>query len=488
MLRTTQFRHVRIVIPLLVLALIAAACAGDVGKYRDVAAGRQEGTTDGFDASLSPADAGDGLGGLDASAPDGTGGRPEDGVQPEAGGPGEGSSAPRPPGSDATGQTPAERAAPQADGTSEEGDIGITPTQIAVGFYYPRSGYFSALARNAPVALQTAFDEINEQGGVHGRQLVLKSYDDAGGDAQVVAANHRRGRDQAFAYLSLASVTNEILAPLADRDGVPTIVGNIPGDLARSLRYVFAAYPYITTQAAIMPSYIVNRLNGSDKRIGVVFENSQTALGGKDTFKTHAARAGLNVVAEQPVQPNQSTCTNEVTNLQSRDVELVVMINTTLAAICMLRDARTLGYRPVWTGLGSLMQSNAVPKASAGAAEGMTLLSSYTTLETPAGRHYSAMVRKYHPDLNAAEDDVGLFVYGQGRLLIQALLEAGPDLSRERFVETMETRITGFDSGYLPPPKFGPGDRSAPQAVAVVGCCNNNDNWKTTDPTWRGRF
>lgn len=96
-------------------------------------------------------------------------------------------------------------------------------------------------------------------------------------------------------------------------------------------------------------------------------------------------------------------------------------------------------------------------------------------------------MRKYQPNSNADEDDVGLVIYGFAQLLTQALRETGPELDRERFVETMETKMSGFDSGYLSPPTFGPGDRSGPQVVAVTRCCTSN-RWTMADPTWRERF
>ena len=44
--------------------------------------------------------------------------------------------------------------------------------------------------------------------------------------------------------------------------------------------------------------------------------------------------------------------------------------------------------------------------------------------------------------------------------------------------------MSGYDSGYLPPPTFGPGNRSGPLAFGLTACCTNG-RWTTPGPGWR---
>jgi branched-chain amino acid transport system substrate-binding protein len=84
-------------------------------------------------------------------------------------------------------------------------------------------------------------------------------------------------------------------------------------------------------------------------------------------------------------------------------------------------------------------------------------------------------------------DDIMLLYYGIFRTLLEGLRRAGPDLTREGFVRTFETAMNGFDSGYVPPPTFGPGNRSGPLAVGVVGCCTDG-RWTTIQQGWKTSF
>jgi ABC-type branched-subunit amino acid transport system substrate-binding protein len=360
----------------------------------------------------------------------------------------------------------------------------VSAGAINVGVFYPKTGPYAGLFRNVPAVAQAAFDEA---GTINGRKLVAKLYDDGTANASTIQTEAKRAKDESFALISAVSESNAVLAPLADRYRVPTIVGNIDEKLALPLTQVFPILPFWSRQARILPGFIQNVLNGGGKKIGIVYETTSTAIDAKNAFKTKAGEVGLHVVYEQPIAQSQSACANEVANLQSHGVEVVFMMNGPLGAVCMLRDARALGYKPTWTGVGISWEANVVATASGGGAEGIKKLTAFATLETAAGRHFSEVMRKYAADSGAGDDDIMLLVYGMLQTLIEGFRRAGPDLTREGFVHTFETAMNGYDSGYMPPPSFGPGNRSGPLAVGVVACCTNG-RWTTPKPGWQAAF
>ena len=163
------------------------------------------------------------------------------------------------------------------------------------------------------------------------------------------------------------------------------------------------------------------------------------------------------------------------------------MMNGPLGAICMLRDARALGYNPTWTGVGLSWNMNIVATGSGGAADGIRTLATSTTLESPAGQRYVAFARKYLKNSGADEDDLMLLAYGFTLSFLEGLRRTGPNLTREAFVQTFETRMNDYSEGFLPPPTFGPGNRSGPTSVGVTACCTNG-KWTTPQPGWRATF
>ncbi|HKY74581.1 MAG TPA: ABC transporter substrate-binding protein, partial [Acidimicrobiia bacterium] len=361
---------------------------------------------------------------------------------------------------------------------------GVTKDTITIGVFYPKTGAYTGIARNAPAVAQAAFDEA---GPINGRRVVLKFYDDGTANASTIQAEEKRAKDEAFALTSFVGESNVVLAPLADKHKVPVVIGNIDRKVALPLKYAFPVYAYWAHQATILPSFIKNVLGGGSKKIGIVYEGTSTAIDAKNAFKDKAKELSLNVMFEQPIAQNQSTCANEVSNLQAKGVELVFMMNGPLGGICMLRDARALGYKPVWTGVGVSWGFNMVAQASGGSADGIRVLRSTPTLESPEGRHFQEVMKKYAPNSGAENDDIVLVAYALLQSFIEALRRAGPDLTREGFVHTWETSMNGYDSGYLPPPTFGPGNRSGPLVVGVAACCANG-RWTTAQQGWKATF
>jgi len=510
---------------LLVLALsTATACAGEVGKYRDAAVlpnpGGAGGAATGAEtgasavspssgtasdtpvsttvAAATPASPGTPTGGDPAvTATSGPAARlsRQSGAtsHPSASPGGDGAAAAGTAAPDGTGAGGARPAAPAGGGSSAAPPlpspaggttVGVTKDSVTIGLFYPKTGAYAGLLRNLPAVVQAAFDEA---GTIHGRRLILKTYDDGTANASTIQVEEKRARSESFALLSGVGETNVVLAPLADQHRVPAVIANIDEQVALPLTYVFAITAYWRRQATILPSFIKNQLGGGGKRIGVVFEGTSTAKNAKDAFKVKAKELGLNVVFEQPIAQNQSACANEVANLQAQRVEIVFMLNGPLGAVCMLRDARALGYKPTWTGIGASWNFNVVATASGGAADGMRTLATGTTLESPAGRRYVAFARKYLGNSGAEDDDLMLLAYGFSLSFLESLRRTGPNLTREAFVQTFEAKMHDYDEGFLPPPTFGPGNRSGPMVVGVTACCTNG-KWTTPQPGWRATF
>lgn len=461
---------------LVAMALVTAACAGNLSEYQNAAtqAGAGQGaivdpeTGELIDAVTGEViEAGEAFeGGItagDGETTDGQAGQTGDGqtgVSAASGPSGE---------------------APAGIGST----TGVTKDEIRIGLFYPKTGAAAQLFQKSPDAVNAAFEEA---GRIHGRKLVLRTYDEGTQDASTIQAEERRAKDEVFAYLSVLNETNEVLGPLANQHRVPSVFAAMDKNSAQSLRYVFVTTGYFAHGATILPGFIKNYLKAGNKRIGIVWDGTTQSKNAIEAFKAKAKGMGMNVVAEQTIGTFQSSCANEVSNLQAQNVEVVYMQNGIFGAICMLRDGHAVGYKPIWTGVGPNWNLNVVPTAvGKDAADGIRVINAMTTLETPAGRHFSKVMRE-SGNGDIAEDDIMLFYYALARTAIESLRRTGPDVGREAFVRTYETKMNDFRSGFLPPPHFGPGDRSGPQGFNVTACCSSRNWWYTEQPKWRSKY
>lgn len=466
--------------------LLASSCAGRVGKLA-----REDGAAQSPQSALEELGATDG----DVTVDDLSPGSPTaESVVDESDGVGvEGT--PDATQSSIAGQRGQPSVASGPAGAAYGGDAGVTNDTITIGYFVPASGPGGQISKPAMDSFRAAADEVNDAGGIHGRKIVVKVFDDSGGPSAVQAqARDAIQSKQIFMFATPINTDAAILVELGDEYQVPVVVGNLSDSIAKPSTWGFSVFPYWYDQARdLMPSYLVKSLDGASKKIGVIYDTTENGARGADGFKEGARSAGLDVVVVQPIDSNPSTCVNEVSKLQAAGAEIVLMLSLPLSAICILRDARSLGYNPIFTGLNSSWGFNVVTSGSGGATEGMTVFGANGTNESAAGQHYQRIMNKYYPESNnPATNDIGIGPFGIAYYVLEALRRAGPEITRNNYLTVLEEGMEGWmgpNGGYTPPAiRYAPGNHASPPAVTVQKVVNGEWVTITKDPLWRTSF
>src|SRR5690606_25368225 len=95
---------------------------------------------------------------------------------------------------------------------------GVTDTEIVIGNWGPQSGPAAAWGA-VTVAIEAYFEYVNDQGGIHGRNLVLATRDDGYDPARTVSAVRELiDREGVFAFVAGVGTANGLAAmPLIQR-------------------------------------------------------------------------------------------------------------------------------------------------------------------------------------------------------------------------------------------------------------------------------
>ena len=104
-------------------------------------------------------------------------------------------------------------------------DPGVSSDKIVLGQSAAFDGPASALGLGMRLGMQAAFAEVNAAGGVNGRQIELKTYDD-GYEPDAAIANTKKliDEDQVFALIGeVGTPTSKAAQPIAKAAGVPFI-------------------------------------------------------------------------------------------------------------------------------------------------------------------------------------------------------------------------------------------------------------------------
>jgi hypothetical protein len=148
-------------------------------------------------------------------------------------------------------------------------------------------------------------------------------------------------------------------------------------------------------------------------------------------------------------------------------------------AVGILRDAKGMGWNPLFTGWG--FQFDFVAAAGRNLFDGVAALRSYATVDSPAYAQYAARMQANGRGRNRTDDLEGFSAYGHALLLGEVLKRAGTSPSRQTVISGAEN-IKGYDNGILGPITWAPGDHVGSLATFPTVCCNSDYTWKRTGP------
>ncbi len=175
-------------------------------------------------------------------------------------------------------------------GARPAADPGVTATSILLGGTVPLTGEAAAFGAVGPGA-KAYFDYVNAKGGVHGRKIEYRFYDDAYNPAQTVQLTRRLvEQDRVFAvFNSLGTANNLAIREYLNAQKVPQLFA---GDGSRAIGTGSARYPW--TMGFLMSYRGEGDVYGKTlvqsrprARVAVLYENTELGTG-----HAHGAHAG----------------------------------------------------------------------------------------------------------------------------------------------------------------------------------------------------
>jgi ABC-type branched-subunit amino acid transport system substrate-binding protein len=228
-------------------------------------------------------------------------------------------------------------------------DPGVSPTTILLGGTVPLTGEAAAFG-TVGAGAKAYFDHVNAKGGVNGRKIEYRYYDDAYSPAQTVQLTRRLvEQDKVLAmFNSVGTANNLAVRDYLNAQGVPQL---FVGDGSQSIGRSFSRYPWTM---GFLQSY---RGEGSvyggtlaktkpKARIAVLYENTEL---GRDmlTGLTRAiAGKGPRIVARQAYEFTGADVSSQVAVLKSSGADTLMLFATPKFFLNAIRAAHNLGWKP----------------------------------------------------------------------------------------------------------------------------------------------
>jgi|SRR5579871_3315860 len=353
---------------------------------------------------------------------------------------------------------------------------GVTDREVRFGMAAPFSGASKELGRQMKLGIDTAFNRVNDAGGVEGRMLRLIAADDGYEPTRTGnAMKQLYEKDQVFGIIgNVGTPTAGVSVPFALERRMlffsaftgSNILRRDPPD-----RYVFnyrASYAE-ETDAAV--HYLVKLRRIPPKQIAVFAQ--QDSYGDAGFAGVAKAFRALGISDSSIVRLNYQRNTMDVDEainqlkLIKPQIKAVVMVATYRAASKFIEKTRDQ--------FPGLTYTNVSFVGSSALAEELMLLGPrfangvVVTQVVPAVGGYSSAVLEYKNALakyfpGEAPDYVSFEGYIAANVLIQAMKRVGPQLDTERLVDALED-IHNLDLGLGTALNFGRSEHQASHKI-----------------------
>jgi branched-chain amino acid transport system substrate-binding protein len=291
---------------------------------------------------------------------------------------------------------------------------------------------------------QLAVDQINAQGGVGGRRLLLRLADDsASEDAAVRVAQTLYDKPAVMAVVGHLTSDASIVAAQVYGGGTHPVTMISPSasspDLSGISPYAFRICPSDSSHGAALARFAWQTLVA--RRAGILFISDAYGRGVRKTFAADFARLGGTVVEADPYVPTTRSLEPYLSRMRQAGIDVLLLAADRGGAELALRQVRALGIH--WPVIGG--DALAGIETAGTVAEGIWISSAY--LPDRAGEKNAAFVADYaraHP--GERPDHRGASAYDIINLLAQAITVAGPSRRAVRdYVARVGRGVPAFD-------------------------------------------
>ncbi len=360
--------------------------------------------------------------------------------------------------------SPAEQ--PDPDGDDQNGTPGVTDDSILFGQSAAFTGPAQELGINMRYGIEAAFGEINQKGGIFGRQLRLVSLDDSY-EPETAIVNSRQLIDEEEVFALIGAVgtpTSRSATPVAKEAGVPYIAPFTGAGFLRDVKELGnvvnlrASYNQETEE---MVERLITDLGIS--RIAVLFQDDSFGRAGYSGVLAALERRSMQPAAVGSYTRNTTAVKTAMLDIAVEEPEAVIIIGAYQPAAAMIAWSRFTNFNPVFINI-SFVGSNALKEELGpyGVGVYVTQVVPFPTDDSvPVVADYLAALDAHAP--GAVPGFVSLEGYLAGRLAVAVLQDCGPRVSRECFTEQLREE-GDFDLGGFEL-RFGEDDNQGSDSV-----------------------
>ena len=331
---------------------------------------------------------------------------------------------------------------------------GVTPGTVLLGQSVALTGPAAELGIQMRNGARAYFEHINAQGGVHGRRIELRTYDD-GYEPSRTAPNTKKliEEDRVFALFGyVGTPTSAAALPIFTQAKVPFFGPFTGAELLRQPfnRYIFnvrASY-YDETE-----KIVEQVLSIGGKTIAVFYQDDSYGQAGLKGVDIAMTRRNLKISALGTVERNTVKVEEAVKRIHATKPDAVVMISAYKSCAEFIRQMKKAGSAATFYNVsfvGSQALANELGNDGVGVAISQVMPFPWGA-SVPVVKEYQKLTAK------AGQKDINFSAiegFVAAKVFVEGLRRTGRNLTRESFIATLEKMndvdVGGFYVGFSP--------------------------------------
>jgi branched-chain amino acid transport system substrate-binding protein len=327
---------------------------------------------------------------------------------------------------------------------------GVSKNEILIGSIQDLSGPIAGFGKQARLGMMLRVDELNEQGGIHGRKVKLIVEDSAYDPKKaVLAAQKLVNQDKIFIMVGhIGTAQNMAAMPVQFEKNVinffPITAAREMYEPFHKLKYSFAA-TYFDQMRLAVPKLAKEK---GAKKVCSIYQDDEFGLevlrGGEAGLKA----IGMDYAEKTSYKRGATDFSSQVARLKASGCDMVVLGTIIRETIGTMAESRKTGFNPTFVG-SSAVYLDIVHKLGGRAVDG--LIAAHTA-QNPYLDDASQPIRfwanKFKTKYNEEPNVSTVYGYQAVDAFARAAQKAGSNLSTETFIKAMDTMV-------IPPDIFG---------------------------------
>ena len=356
---------------------------------------------------------------------------------------------------------------------------GVTDSSILIGME-GQARSFSTDEEN--LGMHLVIRHVNAEGGIHGRNIDVAAYPRSReNNVEQALENVRRlnEEDQVFLLFNFGGPAAVPIGEYAMHNDLPymfphTALLTVDGD-----RHVYTSFPRYAGESRVMLRYLVEVAGA--QRIAVIHADNIYGDYFAGRARELADETGYTFTGNQALDRYPEDALAEMNTLRDEKPDVLIMALYPAGAKKVVEAKAAMDWDIRLVSSGPLTDEQYL-NIDGGHAEGTLGFCHYpdpNESDAPGIVKYRNLMAKYYPDHEL--NRYSLYGYVFGNLVVEGLERAGVDLTRDSFLDAMDT-IRDWDSGgILPPVSFSTADHHAQRAGFICELENGRfkplSNW-----------